>query len=126
MQIQLEHRNQNTILSYDNHQLIINEETYRNSVIISPQSILSPWLLHSVNELTLSSMACIMQLNPEVIIIGHANLGERLPIETQQWLSQQRIGIECMLIGAAARTFNVLLSEGRAIVAGFILVRLYT
>lgn len=121
MHIQLENRDQNTISSYDEHQLIINGTAYRTSVIISPQTIISPWLLHSVSELTVMSMASMVQLNPEVIIIGHSNLGDRLPIETQQWLSQQRIGIECMLIGAAARTFNVLLSEGRAIVAGFIL-----
>ena len=35
-------------------------------------------------------------------------------------LSQQRIGIECMSIGAACRTYNILLSEHRAVVAGFI------
>ena len=36
------------------------------------------------------------------------------------YLSKQRIGIECMSIGAASRTFNVLLGEGRRVVAGII------
>lgn len=121
MHIQLENRNQNTITSYDEHQLIINGITYQNSIIIAPQTIFSPWPAHSVNALTIAMMDSMIQFNPEVIIIGHSNLSDRLPFETQQWLSQQRIGIECMQIGAAARTFNVLLSEGRAIVAGFIL-----
>jgi len=121
MHIQLENRNQNTITSYDERQLIINGMTYQNSIIITAQTILSPWLVSSANKLTITTMTSMIQFNPEVIIIGHSNLNDRLPLETQQWLSQQRIGIECMQIGPAARTFNILLSEGRTIVAGFIL-----
>lgn len=121
MHIQLEGRAPNTITSYDDQQLIINGITYPNSIIVSTQTIISPWKIHSLNELTPSAMTEMIQLNPEVILIGHSESGAQPPIETRQWLSQQRIGIECMHIGAACRTFNVLLSEGRAIVAGFII-----
>lgn len=121
MHIQLESRTPNTITSYDDRQLIVNGITYSNSMILSTQTIISPWSIHSLNELTPSAMSEIIQQNPEVILIGHPESGTQPPIETRQWLSQQRIGIECMDIGAACRTFNVLLSEGRAIVAGFII-----
>ncbi len=121
MYIQLEGRAPNTITSYDDKQLVINGTTYSNSMILSTQTIISPWSVHLLNELTPSTMTEMIQLNPEVILIGHSEPGAQPPIETRQWLSQQRIGIECMLIGAACRTFNVLLSEGRAIVAGFIM-----
>ncbi|HAU0934786.1 TPA: hypothetical protein JBH70_12550, partial [Legionella pneumophila] len=54
------------------------------------------------------------------IIIGHLQTGKTLPVTLISQLSQKRIGIECMSIGAACRTYNVLLSEHRAVVAGFI------
>ena len=75
MHIQLEGRNQNTITSYDDTQLIIGESTYQNSSIISIQTILSPWAVHSLNELTLTTMAQLTQFNPEIIIIGHSEQG---------------------------------------------------
>ena len=121
MYIQLEGRTANTIKSYDDKQIIINDTTYQNSIILSTQSIISPWPVHLLDDLTPTTMNEMIQFNPEIIIIGHSEPGAQLPIKTQQWLSQQRIGVECMLIGAACRTFNVLLSEGRAIVAGFVL-----
>lgn len=62
-----------------------------------------------------------MQVKPEIIIIGHENPGKFPPMEFMSHLSQLQIGMECMSIGAACRTYNVLLSENRAVVAGFIM-----
>ena len=44
-----------------------------------------------------------------------------LPMALIEYLANQRIGIEIMSIGAASRTFNVLLSEQRAVVLGIVL-----
>ncbi len=62
----------------------------------------------------------LLQLQPEVILIGY-NGHNKLLIELIQDLAKKKIGLECMSIGAACRTFNILLSEGRKVVAGFIL-----
>ncbi len=99
---------------------MINDVIYNNSLIVSAHDILTPWPIHSLQELTEASLMPMIQHSPELILIGHPHLGQQPPIAIQEWLSKQRIGLECMQIGAACRTFNLLLSEGRSCVAGFI------
>lgn len=120
MHIQIDSRNPNSIISYSESQLIIHDEIYTDSLIVSAQKIISPWPVHSLQALTQDLLSPLIQLNPEVILIGHPHLGQQPPPIILEWLSKQRIGLECMPIGPACRTFNLLLSEGRSCVAGFI------
>ena len=107
MHIQLEANDNNTIRSYSNTAIKVGETIHESSVIISRDAIITPWTVHTVQELTDDNFKPIIELEPEIIIIGH-----------QQSLS---IGLECMSIGAACRTFNVLLSEKLKVVVGIIL-----
>ena len=121
MHIQIESRNLNSIISYNESQLMINHIIYKDSLIISKHNIISPWPIHSLTELTENAILPMIQQNPEVILFGHSQLGEQLPLDIQLELSKQHIGFESMPIGAACRTFNVLLSESRNCVIGVIL-----
>ena len=121
MQINLENPDQHTIQSYGDSQITVNNTLYCDSLIISREIIISPWLIHSVQELTEATLQPIIELQPEVIIIGHNQTGAQVPMMLVQYLSKQRIGIECMSVGAACRTFNVLLGEQRAVVLGMVL-----
>lgn len=122
MQIHLEASDQHTIRSYGDSQINVNNTVYNDSLIISRQNIISPWPVHSVLDLTEDLLTPILELQPEVIIIGHNQPNAQIPIMLVQFLAKQRIGIECMSIGAASRTFNVLLGELRAVVAGMVFV----
>ena len=121
MQINLESSDIHTITSYSDSQITVNNTAYNDSLIISRQVIISPWPVHSVVELSEDLLKPILELQPEVIIIGHNQLGVQVPIMLVQYLANQRIGVECMSIGAASRTFNVLLGEQRNVVLGVIL-----
>lgn len=123
MQIQIDSRNPNSIISYNESQLMINDVIYNNSLIVSAHEILSLWPIRSLQALTEDSLTPMIKHHPELILIGHSQPGQQPPIAIQEWLSKQRIGLECMQIGAACRTFNLLLSEGRSCVAGFIFNR---
>ena len=120
MHIQLETPDKNTILSYTDEQVTVEAVVYQGSVIIGRHSIIFPWPIHSVIELTEASLEPMLHLKPEIIIIGHQQPSVYLPMSIMQYLSKFRIGIECMSIGAACRTFNVLLSEQRNVIAGII------
>lgn len=116
MQIQIESRQQNTIIAYDETSLKINDTLYRDSMIISNGSIIPHWPVHRLQDLKKADLSEIIALEPQIILFGHQTLGSQLPISIQEWLSQQRIGFESMLLGAACRTFNVLLGEDRRVV----------
>lgn len=123
MHIQLETPDNNTIRSYSDTQLTIANEVYENSIIVSKHIVVSPWPILSVHDLNETNLAPLLELEPEIILIGRQQQGIHIPMSVMQYLSKQRIGIECMSIGAASRTFNLLLSEGRRVVAGFIFTR---
>ena len=120
MHIQLETPDSNTIRSYTNECITVGSAIYKHSVIISRDSIISPWLIDSIQELNETHLQEALALKPEIIIIGHQQPKRHLPMAAMAYLSQRHVGIECMSIGAASRTFNVLLSERRNVVAGMI------
>ena len=62
----------------------------------------------------------IAALKPEVVIFGS---GQRLrfpPAALLRVLIEHRVGIETMDTAAACRTYNVLLAEGRSVVAALL------
>lgn len=121
MQVTLEPRSKNAIQSYDNAQLTIDHIKYEASIIVSQETIITNWPVSACQQLSEETIEPILTLKPELIIIGHKDIGVQIPVTVLQHLSKLRIGIECMSIGAACRTFNILLSQDRFVVAGIIL-----
>ncbi|PJD95481.1 MAG: hypothetical protein CK426_04520 [Legionella sp.] len=121
MHIHLETPEKNTIQSYSSNDIQINSIHYGRSLIVSRQEIISDVQIKHINEMNEPYLALLLKNNPEVIVIGHSQSGVFPSPEWASRLSQQGIGIEFMSIGAACRTYNVLLGEERAVVAGFIL-----
>lgn len=119
MEIQLESAEPNTIRSYSNTNILVAQTTIEQSCIICKQSIQTDWPIHHISEFNLEHLTPFLQFSPEVIIIGHVGPSRISPNVVSE-LSRQRIGLECMSIGAACRTFNVLLGEQRAVVLGII------
>ena len=120
MEIQLESAEPHTIQSYSDQSILVADSTLYHSCIISRESIQTAWPIQSIEELTVDHLAALLQDKPDVIILGHTGKPTLLRHIASE-LSKQKIGIECMPIGAACRTFNVLLSEHRAVVLGIIL-----
>lgn len=93
----------------------------RRSFVLAPDRAIEDWPVTAVGELDEAAVAPILELTPAVVILGS---GPRLVFPSQQVLAaflKRGIGLEVMDNAAAARTFNVLVSEGRRVVAAFIL-----
>jgi len=114
MQISLEtNTGAYTIRSYSPGEIKINERVIHHNLIITTSQLIEPW-----NPEDLES---IVAQNPEIVLLG---TGPRQTIPSPKTLAfflQKKIGIEYMDTGAACRTFNVLASEGRKVVAALIL-----
>lgn len=121
MQINLERADLHSIQSYSDSQVIINDQPYNSSLIVSQQSIDSDWNRDHILSFNEKDVERILQYNPEIVIIGHQSPGQ-FPHDTVRLLfAKQRVGLECMDIGAACRTFNVLLSELRDVTLALII-----
>jgi len=93
----------------------------RCSFVLAPDRAIEDWPVTTVDAMDAAAAAAILDLVPEVVILGS---GPRIRFPTQAVLAQflaRGIGIEVMDNAAAARTYNVLVSEGRRVVAAFIL-----
>lgn len=121
MHISLETPEQHAIQAYSDSQIQINSVTYDQNLIVSRQETIVGTKPQNINELDEAYIELLLKHKPEIIIIGHSNAALLPPIKLIAELSQLGIGIEFMSIGAACRTYNVLLSELRAVVLGVLL-----
>lgn len=95
-------------------------EAIQGSFVISPQRVLPEWAVRAVDEVTDELLAQLLEWEPELVILG---TGERLQFpspQVSQSLIARQIGLEVMDTAAACRTYNILVAEGRRVVAALI------
>ena len=111
----------NHITAYDAHSISVNGQRHQASLILCADHLDTAWAVSHIDQLDAKALKPIDALKPELVIIG---TGARLsfpPAQCYAALAQQNIGVEFMDTGAACRTYNILLSEGRRVVAGLII-----
>ena len=123
MKFQPDRSNAQTISGYGPGWIGIDAEKITQSVIIGSKGIRQVWLCPSFEELTAEHFAQLAGLETELVIFGS---GVRNRFPPPAWLAPlmaRRIGLETMDTPAACRTYNILASEGRNVVAALILER---
>ncbi|MDX2345288.1 MAG: MTH938/NDUFAF3 family protein [Legionella sp.] len=113
MQIQLEAHETHTIQAYSHTEIKINHIAYDSNFIISRDTLITPWVLQD-------SLNLILDLKPEILIFGTNTPDFLRRSDIIRQFAEKQIGVECMARDAACRTFNLLLSEHRRVVAGFL------
>ena len=109
------------ISAYDETGVSINGERYETSLVIAPDALQTEWPPGAIDELCSEHFQSIIELRPELVLLGTGPNLRFPPVETYAALIQAGIGVEIMDTGAACRTYNILVSESRRVVAGLIL-----
>src|SRR3990167_9955177 len=109
MQIQLENSHQHSIQAYTDHSVSINNNTYQQNLILSVETMLVPWNIDTMYSLNAQHICELRLTHPKIILIGHNELNYIPNTEQMCVLYQTNIAIEWMSVGAACRTFNILL-----------------
>ena len=104
------------IKAYQPGSITVGNQCYQQSIVISPSSVhtVTP---RTIAELTAKDLAFLIDLHPEVVILGTGNQQHFPAPELLADLIDHQIGTEIMDTSAACRTFNVLLAESRNVVA---------
>lgn len=108
------------VTAYGSGWIEINRERHETSLILTPDQV-APWAAQSVETLDAVHFEAVTGLAPEVLLIG---TGERLrfpPPALLRPLIEAGIGYEVMDTGAACRTYNILMSDDRKVVAALII-----
>jgi len=110
----------NLIRSYGPGRIVIHETGYASSLIVLANRIITDWLPQHVADLSPEHMHRLASLECEVLLLG---TGQRLRFPDPSALAplaRTGIGLEVMDTGAACRTYNILLSEGRPVAAALL------
>ena len=97
-----------------------NQLTLTSSFIIAPKLLKENWPPQSLGEITKEHLKIVIDLNPELVILGTGQTLEFPLASLTEMLFAQGIGVEIMDTAAACRTYNVLMHEGRDVVAALI------
>jgi uncharacterized protein len=122
MQLNLETPDYDYVLrGADGSSALVNERRLLASFIVSPRVLVEDWPVRDVRELQPEDLAPLLAMEPELIVIGTGATQVFPPARTLAACLARGIGLEVMTNAAAARTFNVLASEGRRVVMGFVI-----
>jgi len=114
-------RNRNTLTGYGAGYLAVNGARYDYALIVTPDDAPLPWPVTSAADMTAESAAMLLAGEPEIIIIGTGPTQIFPDPARLHPLIEARVGLEIMNTPAACRTYNVLLGEGRRVLAAMCL-----
>ena len=111
---------QNAIARHGPGGVIVNGFEYRNSVIVAWAAGVQPWHVDGFAGLTEAHFSALAALSPELVVFGSGSRLRFVHPALLKPLIERRIGVETMDTAAACRTYNVLLAEGRSVVAALL------
>jgi uncharacterized protein len=109
------------ITAYSESYIEVNKQRHAGSLILMPQELILDWDVKSFSDLIEKHLSEIAEFNTEVVLLGTGEKHQFLHPKIYQSLTVKGIPIECMTTAAACRTYNILMSEHRNVLAALIL-----
>jgi len=98
----------------------VHQDYFSKPFILSGQRIVPDWGVETLADINEETLQAVFDLQPEVVLIGTGNTQVFLPPTTQVHFFRRQVGFEVMTTDAACRTYNVLIAEGRQVVAALL------
>jgi len=114
------HSGANTITGYGDGYVEINQIPYAHAVLLSSDGAISVWPVESFDGLVVADFDQMVELKPELILIGTGSRQRFPKPELLKSLISAKIGFEIMDSQAACRTYNILVGEGRQVLLALI------
>jgi uncharacterized protein len=110
-----------SITSYDAGHIAVNGRRLTQSFILTPQRLIEDWAPDSFGALAAADLLAVAELGCPIVLLG-TGVRQRFPAPAlMRPLLERRMGVEVMDSHAACRTYNILMAEGRDVVAALII-----
>ncbi|MEY4482384.1 MAG: hypothetical protein RIQ84_1546 [Pseudomonadota bacterium] len=111
----------NTVSAYGPNYIEINAVRHETSILLMPEGPVIHWSCAQFGDLSPDHFQEIANKKPALVIFGSGKKIQFPRPELIAPLIQAKIGIETMDLQAACRTYNVLMAEGRNVLAALII-----
>ena len=111
----------NLIRSYSATEIRVGEQRVHGSCLLTASELLTEWGPQTYAQFGITHLPALLALSPELVILGTGLQQQFAPREVRDALAARGIGLEAMQLGAACRTFNVLVQEERRVAAALFL-----
>jgi uncharacterized protein len=113
-------KDRNQFTGYGAGYIVVNQQRYERSLVLTPQALHENWAVSTVDHMDSVALDFLLSLKPEILLLG-TGATHRFPAPaTLRQFAQAQIGVETMDTAAACRTYNILMAEGRNVVAAVI------
>ncbi len=106
-----------TIRSTSDQEIRIGNQVWSQPIALTPEGVLEDWVPVPVETLAIDDLALLIETGPALIVLGTGDQQLLPDRELVFAMARRGIGFEVMDTPAAARTFNVLVGEGRSVAA---------
>ncbi len=114
-------RERQLIQTYGPGRFRISDVDHTGAVLVLPQRT-TPWSVATADEIAADNLGPIIEATPavEVLVVGCGARASFIPPSRRSELRAYGLVLEVMDTGAACRTYNVLLAEGRRVAAALL------
>ncbi len=107
----------NLIRGYAPGEVRIGERLQHAPCLVAAERLVLDWPVTDVTALTPADLAPVFALQPYVVLLGTGAKQTFPPPAVRQAFAARNVGLEVMDLGAACRTYNILVQEERRVVA---------
>jgi uncharacterized protein len=111
---------QNLFTGYGQGYVSINNQRYEHPVLVLPEQVVEPWAVGGFDALTRDHFDALLSQRPEIVLFGSGDTLRFPQPELTRGLAAAAVGFEVMDTRAACRTYNILVVEGRRVVAAML------
>lgn len=105
---------------YGSGYVAVNSVRYERNVLVSPEAVVE-WPVTDFETLMPADFQFIREAQPEILILGTGTRQRFPPPALARALAASGAGVEIMDTKAACRTYNILVAEGRKVIAAILL-----
>ncbi len=110
----------NAISRHEAGAVWVNAQRFEGGLLVPWKGEVLTWPVLGTTALTAEHFDAVLALKPELVIFGSGARLRFVSPALYRGLIAARIGLETMDTAAACRTYNVLASEGRSVVAALL------
>jgi uncharacterized protein len=110
----------NAFTGYGDGYVEVGGKRHASSLVVSAKSLTEGWAGGSIEQLTEAHFRMLAEMAPEIVLLGSGKAFAFPDPSLLAPLHTAGIGVEVMDTRAACRTYNLLLGEGRNVIAALI------